>query len=149
MWTERSEGFQVEIGPNGFLDNKPSTTGLCRDLGLEDRLLPASEAAAHNRYLFLNGKSRPLPNGLMSFLRSDLLSCAASSPCCVSVFVPSEPSLATNRLMHSFAAVLVLKQPTYWPMLWSPVSMRGIPPCSVSRLLSLVWSRWRNNTAVC
>jgi oxygen-dependent protoporphyrinogen oxidase len=74
MWTERREGFQVEIGPNGFLDSKPSTIGLCRDLGLGDRLLPASESAARNRYLFLEGKLQRLPNSMISFLRSDLLS---------------------------------------------------------------------------
>ena len=56
MWTERRDGFQVEIGPNGFLDNKSSTLDLCRDLGLGDRLLAASEAASRNRYLFLDGK---------------------------------------------------------------------------------------------
>jgi oxygen-dependent protoporphyrinogen oxidase len=74
MWTERHDGFQVEIGPNGFLDNKSSTMSLCQDLALGDRLVPASEAAARNRYLFLNGRLRPLPNSLISFLRSDLLS---------------------------------------------------------------------------
>src|SRR5438046_1491793 len=55
MWTERRDGFQVEIGPNGFLDNKSSTLDLCRDLGLGDRLLAASEAAGRNRYLVLDG----------------------------------------------------------------------------------------------
>jgi oxygen-dependent protoporphyrinogen oxidase len=74
IWTERREGFQVEIGPNGFLDNKPSTLALCRDLGLGDRLLPASEGSARNRYLFLDGRMRALPGGLAAFLRSDLLS---------------------------------------------------------------------------
>ncbi len=74
MWTERRDGFQVEIGPNGFLDNKSSTTALCRALGLGDRLVPASDAAERNRYLFLDGKLRRLPNSGGSFLRSDLLS---------------------------------------------------------------------------
>jgi oxygen-dependent protoporphyrinogen oxidase len=74
MWTERRDGFQVEIGPNGFLDSKPSTLALCRDLGLESRLVAASEASGRNRYLFLGDRLRPLPTGLLSFLRSDLLS---------------------------------------------------------------------------
>src|SRR5438874_10673890 len=73
-WTERRDGFQVEIGPNGFLDSKPTTLALCRDLGLGDRLLPASDAASRNRYLFLDGRLRRLPNSLGTFLRSDLLS---------------------------------------------------------------------------
>lgn len=74
VWTERSDGFQVELGPNGFLDNKPSTLTLCRDLGLSDRLVSASEGATRNRYLFLDGKLRLLPGGLGAFLKSDLLS---------------------------------------------------------------------------
>jgi oxygen-dependent protoporphyrinogen oxidase len=74
VWTERREGFQIEAGPNGFLDSKPSTWQLCRDLGLEDKLVPASEAAARQRYLFVGGRLRPAPLGLFSFLTSDLLS---------------------------------------------------------------------------
>src|SRR5207244_10284171 len=74
VWTERRDGFQIEIGPNGFLDNKPSTVSLCRDVGLGESLLPASDSAGLNRYLFLDGKLKLLPNGLRAFLRSDLLS---------------------------------------------------------------------------
>lgn len=74
VWTERAEGFQVETGPNGFLDTKPSTRALCRDLGLADRLVPASEAAGKNRYLFLDDRLRRLPGGFGDFLRTDLLS---------------------------------------------------------------------------
>jgi oxygen-dependent protoporphyrinogen oxidase len=74
VWTERLAGFQIEAGPNGFLDSKPSTRQLCRDLGLDERLVPASEAAARNRYLFVGGRLRLLPSGLRSFLTSDLLS---------------------------------------------------------------------------
>src|SRR5581483_1014357 len=74
VWTERSDGFQVEIGPNGFLDNNPATLNLCRDLGLGTRLLPASEDASRNRYLFYHSKLRRLPNSFLSFLGSDLLS---------------------------------------------------------------------------
>jgi oxygen-dependent protoporphyrinogen oxidase len=72
--TERREGFQIEIGPNGFLDNKPFALALCREVGLGERLIVASEAARRNRYLFLNGRLRLLPNSLLSFLTSDALS---------------------------------------------------------------------------
>jgi protoporphyrinogen/coproporphyrinogen III oxidase len=73
LWTERRDGFQVEIGPNGFLDNKPTTVDLCRDVGLGEQLLPASEASGKNRYLFLDGRLRLLPNSLPSLLGTDLL----------------------------------------------------------------------------
>jgi protoporphyrinogen/coproporphyrinogen III oxidase len=68
------DGFRVEGGPNGFLDNNPSTLTLCRELGLGDRLVSASEASGRNRYLLLGGRLRALPNSLGSFLRSDVLS---------------------------------------------------------------------------
>src|SRR5579871_5753693 len=72
--TEHRNGFQIEIGPNGFLDNKPFALSLCRKLNLSERLLAASEDARRNRYLFLNGQLRLLPNSLRSFLTSDVLS---------------------------------------------------------------------------
>lgn len=73
-WTVRESGFQVEIGPNGFLDTKPSTLALARDVGLGTQLVQASEAAGKNRYLFLGDRLKALPGGLGSFLWSDLLS---------------------------------------------------------------------------
>ncbi|HKI38054.1 MAG TPA: protoporphyrinogen oxidase [Gemmataceae bacterium] len=72
--TDTHDGFRVEWGPNGFLDTKPTTATLCRDLGLGDRLLPASEAAGKNRYLFLRGQLARLPDGIGSFLRTPVLS---------------------------------------------------------------------------
>ena len=74
VWTERQEDFRVEIGPNGFLDTKPFTLNLCRDLGLHNQLVPASEQSGRNRYLFWNGRLEPLPRSLLSFLTSPLLS---------------------------------------------------------------------------
>ena len=41
-WTLRENGFQIEIGPNGFLDTKPTTLTLCRELGLGTQLIEAS-----------------------------------------------------------------------------------------------------------
>ena len=73
--TLHSDGFRVECGPNGIFDAKPSTLQLCRDLGLGDRLLAASEASRKNRYLFLDGKLRALPGSLMAFVISPVLSC--------------------------------------------------------------------------
>src|SRR5947209_2898790 len=68
IWTSRREGFQLGKGPNGFLDNKTSTLRLCRDLGLEAKLLEGSESSRRNRYLLLDGRLRKLPAGLFSFL---------------------------------------------------------------------------------
>ncbi len=73
-WTLRENGFLVEAGPNGFLDTKPTTLGLTHDLGLGPQLVQATEAAAKNRYLFFGDRLKQLPDGLTSFLRTDLLS---------------------------------------------------------------------------
>jgi oxygen-dependent protoporphyrinogen oxidase len=72
--TEVRDGFRIEHGPNGFLDTRPTTTALCRDLGLGDHLIPATEAAGKNRYLFLRGRLERLPDGFGTFLRSRVLS---------------------------------------------------------------------------
>jgi oxygen-dependent protoporphyrinogen oxidase len=73
-WTDRRDGFQVETGPNGFLDTKPSTIELCRDLGIAERLIPASEGSARNRYLLLDGRLRLLPASPLGLLAGNLLS---------------------------------------------------------------------------
>jgi oxygen-dependent protoporphyrinogen oxidase len=73
-WTLREAGFVIETGPNGFLDTKPTTLGLSRDLGLGTLLTPASDAAAKNRYLAVGGRLRALPGDVRSFLLTDLLS---------------------------------------------------------------------------
>ncbi len=71
--TEARAGFRVEWGPNGFLDTKPTTAALCRDLGLGTRLVAASDTAARNRYLFLRGRLMRLPDSLGAFVRTPVL----------------------------------------------------------------------------
>jgi oxygen-dependent protoporphyrinogen oxidase len=73
-WTLREEGFQVEMGPNGFLDTKPATLELCKSVDLGSQLVQATEAAAKNRYLFLGDRLKALPGGIGAFLKTDLLS---------------------------------------------------------------------------
>ncbi len=73
-WTLRESGFVVEIGPNGFLDTKPTTYNLAREIGLADQLVQSSESAAKNRFLFFGDQLKQLPGGLGAFLRTDLLS---------------------------------------------------------------------------
>ena len=71
-WTSYQDGWQV--GPNGFLDNKPTTVALARDLGLGDRLVSASESAGTNRYLVLDRSLERLPAGPGDLLKTPLLS---------------------------------------------------------------------------
>src|SRR5262245_58957360 len=72
--TIERDGYRVETGPNGFLDNNPATMTLCQELGLGERLVAASESARKNRFVFLGGKLRRLPASLWAFLISDVLS---------------------------------------------------------------------------
>ena len=71
--TRRMDGFTIERGPNGYLDNVPTTPALVRRLGLEDQLQRADESAA-KRYLFRNGHLHLLPTGPLGFLKSRVLS---------------------------------------------------------------------------
>ncbi len=74
--TERRDGFTAEHGPNGFLDSKPSTVRLCRDLGLGDRLVVASEGSRKNRYVYLRDTLHALPASPLGLLRTPVLSWA-------------------------------------------------------------------------
>ena len=67
-------GYTVELGPNGFLDSKPTTLTLARDLGLSDNLVSGSETAAKNRFLFLGDKLQRLPGSPGDLLKTPLLS---------------------------------------------------------------------------
>ena len=70
--TEQANGFVVEAGPNGFLETKPSTIQLCRDLGLGDELIAASEESRKYRFLFLNNRLRKLPGGPFGLVATGL-----------------------------------------------------------------------------
>lgn len=65
------DGFLVEHGPNGFLDNVPETVALARDLGLTPL---RSNDAARKRYLVKDGRLVRVPSGPLSFAFSPLLS---------------------------------------------------------------------------
>ncbi|MEO1271662.1 MAG: FAD-dependent oxidoreductase, partial [Myxococcota bacterium] len=67
------EGYTVDWGPNGFLTNVPDSLELARELGLEQRLEPASDLAKF-RFLFTDEQLKPLPLGPGDFLKSDLMS---------------------------------------------------------------------------
>lgn len=66
------EGFVLESGPNGFLDRDGAVARLATQLGIADRLRPAS-VAADRRALFVRGKLRFLPAKPPELLRSDIV----------------------------------------------------------------------------
>jgi oxygen-dependent protoporphyrinogen oxidase len=72
--TRDRDGFRVETGPNGFLDAKPAVLDLCRDLGLADRLVAASEGSRTNRFVYHRSRVHKLPASPLGLLTTPLLS---------------------------------------------------------------------------
>jgi protoporphyrinogen/coproporphyrinogen III oxidase len=59
----RSEPFAgriVDMGPDGFLGRRPEAVDLCRELGLDDALVPI---AARGASVWSRGRLRPIPEG--------------------------------------------------------------------------------------
>lgn len=73
IWSIKEEGYLCEWGPNGFLDNKPMTIDLCRQLQVQDKLLRSNDNA-RKRFIFTGGKLHRLPENGPSFLASNMIS---------------------------------------------------------------------------
>lgn len=67
--TDRVDGFVVEGGPDTFLSYKPRGLGLCKELGLEDRLHGTNEKIRRT-YVMREGKLYELPEGLTGLIPS-------------------------------------------------------------------------------
>ncbi len=61
--TDYQNGCVIEGGPDSFLTQKPAALQLCRDLGLQDELIPIQEHRPSS-YILRNGRLRPLPEGM-------------------------------------------------------------------------------------
>ncbi len=70
--TREVDGFRLESGPNGFLDSKPETMDLVKDLGIEDQLL-RSDDASRRRFVMVGGQLIELPSSPPAFMKSPLL----------------------------------------------------------------------------
>ncbi len=71
IWTEKTNGFLLESGVNGFLDNRPKTLELSSRLSL----LPLrSNDNARKRYIYSGGRLNLIPESPLAFLKSNLLS---------------------------------------------------------------------------
>ncbi len=67
--TDRVDGFVIEGGPDTFLSYKPRGIGLCRELGLEDRLHGTNEKIRRT-YVMRQGQLYDLPEGLTGLIPS-------------------------------------------------------------------------------
>jgi oxygen-dependent protoporphyrinogen oxidase len=112
--TERVDGYTLENGPNGFLDNAPKTLDLVRRIGRDAELQRADEAAA-KRFIFRAGRLHEAPTGPLSFLRSPLLSLRGRLRVFAEPFARARPAdidesvyqFAARRIGPEAAAVLV------------------------------------------
>ncbi|ADY72942.1 protoporphyrinogen oxidase [Desulfurobacterium thermolithotrophum DSM 11699] len=73
MKTIHEDGYIIETGPNGFLDGKPYTLNLVKELGIESKLYRSSDKA-RKRFIYTNGRLVRLPESPIAFLASYLLS---------------------------------------------------------------------------
>ena len=69
------EGRPVELGPDAFLARTHDAVELCRALGLGGELVAPATGSAH---LLVAGRLRPLPEGLVLGVPSDVLAVARS-----------------------------------------------------------------------
>jgi oxygen-dependent protoporphyrinogen oxidase len=105
--TER-DGWLLEWGPNGFLDNEPATLRLVERLGLGGELLRSSDAA-RRRFLLAGGRLREIPTSPPAFLKSRLFSWRTKLRILGEVFVPPRRDLgladvdpATDETVYDF-----------------------------------------------
>ncbi len=99
--TERAEGFTVEWGPNGFLDNVPAMARLVERVGLAPAVRRADDAAG-KRFLFRHGRLHELPAGPAGFLASPVLSLRGRLRVLLEPFAAARPE-GGDESIHEFA----------------------------------------------
>ena len=116
------DGWQIEKGPNGFLDNEPATLRLVERLGLQDQLVSSNDAA-RRRFLLVNGRIEQIPDAPLAFVRSRMLSVGAKLRIAGELFIPARKDLGraaedpttdetvaqfgNRRLGHSFTEIML------------------------------------------
>jgi oxygen-dependent protoporphyrinogen oxidase len=75
--TETRDGFLLEGGPDSMLAQKPEGLGLCRELGLSERLVPTNPDL-RSVYILHRRKLHPLPEGMMLAVPTKILPFARS-----------------------------------------------------------------------
>lgn len=98
--TDNIDGFLVEWGPNGFLDNVPETFRLVDALGLRERVVRSSDSA-RRRFIYRGGHLHEVPTGPLSFATSGLLSTAGKLRIAREPW--ARPAPAGDETIHAFA----------------------------------------------
>lgn len=68
--TAREQGFVIEGGPDALVAAKPEGAQLCRELGLEDQLIPSK---ARRVFVYSEGRLHELPEGMFLTVPTKIL----------------------------------------------------------------------------
>jgi len=101
IWSIKEEGYLCEWGPNGFLDSKPQTLDLCRDLGAAAHLLRSNDNA-RKRFIYADGMLHQLPENGPAFLKSKLISWPGKLRLALEPFA-GKPPLEVDETLAEFA----------------------------------------------
>ncbi len=99
--TTHQHGYQLDWGPNGFLDREPQMLAWVRELGLGGELIQANQAAAR-RFLMIKGRLVELA-GPPKFFVSPLLSPAGKARALMEPLIPAKKDDAPESV-YDFAA---------------------------------------------
>ena len=103
--TDTPDGFVIEGGPDSFITQKPWALQLCRELGLEDRLMGTNDAQ-RTTYVLRGGRLRKMPDGMLlivptrflPFVTSDLISWPGKIRMGMDLFIPRRTDGADESL---------------------------------------------------
>lgn len=109
--TTSLDGYLIDTGADSFLTNKPGALGLCRRLGIEDRLV-ATDPQYRGAHVVFDGRSVPVPAGfqllsptaIWPMLTTPILSPWGKLRLLMEYFVPARRArTATGRKGENFA----------------------------------------------
>ncbi len=71
IWTDRSDGYTIEAGPDSILSYKPAGLALIERIGLLDRVINTREDG-QGSYILRHGTLQPLPEGMTALVPVDV-----------------------------------------------------------------------------
>ena len=99
--TDHVDGFTIERGPNGYLDDVPAMARLVERLDLGSELQRAANRAS-KRFLYRNHQLHLLPTGPLGLLSSSVLSVPGRLRAFLEPFARSKPE-GIDETIHEFA----------------------------------------------
>ncbi len=100
--TDRSEGYSVDWGPNGFLDREPLTLQLVEEIGLS-RSLEAANENAEKRFIGKRGQLHPVPLSPLKIMSTGLLGPLGKLRIFAEPLIPARPDNG-DESVFDFAA---------------------------------------------